>query len=138
MMLLGTQRINDQGHLEIGGVDTVSLAKEFGTPLYVVDEAAFRQKAGDYLQAFRARYPKIEVSYAGKAFLCTGFCKVVEQSGLRLDVASGGELFTALRAGFPVERLSMHGNNKSLEELQMALDARVGHIVIDNFLEIDL
>ena len=138
MMLLGTQRINGQGHLEIGGVDTVSLAKEFGTPLYVVDEAAFRHKAADYLQAFRARYPKVEVSYAGKAFLCTGFCKVVEQSGLRLDVASGGELFTALRAGFPVERLSMHGNNKSVEELQMALDARVGHIVIDNFLEIDM
>ncbi len=138
MMLLGTQRVNEAGHLEIGGVDTTRLAAEFGTPLYVIDEAAFRAKARAYLSAFRARYPRVEVSYAGKAFLCTGFCKVVEQEGLNLDVASGGELFTALRAGFPAERISLHGNNKSVEELRMALEARVGHIIIDNFLEIDL
>jgi diaminopimelate decarboxylase len=137
MMLLGTQRVNAAGHLEIGGVDTTRLAEEFGTPLYVMDEATIRTKARKYLAAFRARYPKVEVSFASKAFLCSGICKLVEQEGLRLDVASGGELFTALRAGFPVERISLHGNNKSDEELQMALDARVGHIVVDNFLEID-
>lgn len=137
MMLLGTQRVNSAGHLEIGGVDVTRLAEEFGTPLYVMDEAVIRQKAREYLAAFRARYPKVEVSFAGKAFLCTGICKLIEQEGLRLDVASGGELFTALRAGFPVDRISLHGNNKSDEELRMALDARVGHIVVDNFLEID-
>lgn len=138
MMLLGTQRVNAAGHLEIGGVDTVELAKEYGTPLYVMDEAAIRKNAREYLAAFRAVYPKVEVSFAGKAFLCAGICKLIEQEGLNLDVASGGELFTALRGGFPAERITVHGNNKSEEELQMALEARVGHIVIDNFYEIDL
>ena len=137
-MLLGTQRVNDAGHLEIGGVDVTALAAEYGTPLYIMDEANIRQKAREYLAAFRARYPKVEVSFAGKAFLCTGICKLIEQEGLRLDVASGGELYTALQAGFPVDRISLHGNNKSREELQMGLDARVGHIVVDNFYEIDL
>lgn len=137
MMLLGTQRVNAAGHLEIGGVDAVELAERFGTPLYVMDEAAIRKNARDYLAAFRARYPRVEVSFAGKAFLCKGICKVVEQEGLSLDVASGGELYTALQAGFPAERITVHGNNKSVEELEMALEARVGHLVIDNFLEID-
>lgn len=138
MMLLGTQRVNSQGHLEIGGVDLVSLAQEYGTPLYIMDEAAIRKNCRDYLAAFRSRYPKVEVSFASKAFLCTGICKVIEQEGLSLDVASGGELFVALRAGFPVERITLHGNNKSAEELRMALDAGIGHIVVDNFYEIDL
>ena len=137
MMLLGTQRINAEGHLEIGGVDTIRLAAEYGTPLYVMDEAAIRQKARAYFTAFRSRYPHVEVSFAGKAFLCAGICPLIEQEGLRLDVASGGELYTALRAGFPADRISLHGNNKTGEELQMALDARVGHIIIDNFLELD-
>ncbi|HTE19611.1 MAG TPA: diaminopimelate decarboxylase [Armatimonadota bacterium] len=137
MMLLGTQRVNGRGCLEVGGVDVTDLAAQFGTPLYVMDEAAVREKARDYLAAFRARYPRVEVSFAGKAFLCTGICKLIEQEGLRLDVASAGELHTALRGGFPADRISLHGNNKSVDELQMALDARVGHIVIDNFYEID-
>jgi len=137
MMLLGTQRVNARGQLEIGGVDVTRLAEEFGTPLYIMDEQAIRRNARDYLAAFRARYPQVEVSFAGKAFLCAGICKLVEQEGLNLDVASGGELYTALHAGFPRERISLHGNNKSVEELQMALDARIGHIVIDNFTEIE-
>jgi len=137
MMLLGTQRVNSRGRLEIGGVDLVDLAAEFGTPLYVMDEQAIRANARGYLAAFRARYPKVEVSFAGKAFLCQGICKLIEQEGLNLDVASGGELYTALKAGFPTARISLHGNNKSVEELRMALEARVGHIVIDNFQEID-
>jgi diaminopimelate decarboxylase len=138
MMLLGTQRINERGHLEIGGVDTTTLAAEFGTPLYVMDEAALRQKCRDYRSAFGKRYPKVAISYASKAFICAGICKVIQQEGLNLDVASGGELYTALHAGFPTRRITVHGNNKSVEELRMALDARVGHIVIDNFYEIDL
>jgi diaminopimelate decarboxylase len=138
MMLLGTQRVNARGQLEIGGVEATALAREFGTPLYVMDEQAIRQNARDYLAAFRARYPKVEVSFAGKAFLCAAICKLIEQEGLNLDVASGGELYTALYAGFPAKRITLHGNNKSVEELKMALDARVGHIVIDNLYEIDL
>ncbi len=136
MLLLGTQRVNEAGHLEIGGVDAVQLAVDFGTPLYVMDEVALRTRCREYLAAFRSRYPRVEVSFAGKAFLCSGICPVIRQEGLRLDVASGGELYTALRAGFPADRISLHGNNKSLEELEMALDAGVGHIIVDNFLEL--
>jgi diaminopimelate decarboxylase len=138
MMLLGTQRLNPRGHLEIGGVDVTRLAAEFGTPLYVLDEAAFRGRCRDYLAAFQSRWPQVGVSFAGKAFLCAGICRIIQQEGLSLDVASGGELYTAQRAGFPMERVTLHGNNKSEEELRMALEARVGHIVIDNFREIEL
>jgi diaminopimelate decarboxylase len=138
MMLLGTQRVNAQGELEIGGVAASRLVREFGTPLYVMDEAALRDNCRRYLAAFRSRWPRVQPSFAGKAFLCTGICRVVEQEGFSLDVASGGELFTALQASFPADRISLHGNNKSVEELRMALDARVGHIIIDNSLEIDL
>lgn len=136
MLLLGTQRVNEAGHLEIGGVDAVQLAVDFGTPLYVMDEVALRTRCREYLAAFRSRYPRVEVSFAGKAFLCSGICPVIRQEGLRLDVASGGELYTALKAGFPADRISLHGNNKSLEELEMALNAGVGHIIVDNFLEL--
>jgi diaminopimelate decarboxylase len=138
MLLLGTQRINEVGHLEIGGCDAVQLAREWGTPLYVMDEAAIRQRCRAFLQAFGTRYPRIEVAYAGKAFLCAGMCRIVEQEGLNLDVASGGELFTALRAGFPPRRISLHGNNKSREELRMALEAGIGRIIVDNLHELDL
>jgi diaminopimelate decarboxylase len=137
-MLLGTQRINDQGHLEVGGCDTVEMARRFGTPLYVMDEASIRRRCREYLQAFRSRYPHVEVSFAGKAFLCKAICPIIEQEGLNLDVASGGELFTALSAGFPPERIALHGNNKSLEELQMAVEAGIGRIIVDNMYEIDL
>jgi diaminopimelate decarboxylase len=137
MMLLGTQRINAVGHLEIGGVDVTDLAQEYGTPLYVMDEQALRKNVRDYLAAFRLRYPRVDVSFASKAFLCTGICKIFEQEGAALDVASGGELFTALRAGFPPARISVHGNNKPPEELKMALAAQVSRIVIDNFNELD-
>lgn len=136
MLLLGTQRVNEAGHLEIGGVDAVQLAVDFGTPLYVMDEVALRTRCREYLAAFRSRYPRVEVSFAGKAFLCSGICPIIRQEGLRLDVASGGELYTALKAGFPADGISLHGNNKSLEELEMALDAGVGHIIVDNFLEL--
>src|SRR5438093_3494832 len=137
-MLLGTQSVNGRGHLEIGGCDTVELARRFGTPLYVMDEALIRQNCRDYLAAFRARYPRVEVSFASKAFLCKAICPIIEQEGLNLDVASGGELFTALAAGFPAERIALHGNNKSAEELQMAVEARIGRIIVDNLYELDL
>jgi diaminopimelate decarboxylase len=138
-MLLGTQTINSRGHLEIGGCDTVELAQEFGTPLYVMDEATIRRNCREFLRAFAERYlPGVDVYYAGKAFLCKAICRIVQEEGLRLDVASAGELHTALRAGFPPERIALHGNNKSLAELKMALASGVGRIVIDNFLEFSL
>lgn len=137
-MLLGTQRIDAAGNLEIGGCDTTRLAAEFGTPLYIVDEAALRANCRNYAAAFRKRYPKTEVYFAGKAFLTLAIARIVEQEGLNLDVASAGELYVALKAGFPPKRLALHGNNKSLEELTMAVENGVGHIVLDNFHEIDL
>lgn len=137
-MLLGTQQINAEGHLEIGGCDTTRLAAEFGTPLYVMDEAAIRANCRAYLTAFAARYPRNEICYASKAFLTLAMAALVAQEGLSMDVASLGELHVALEAGFPPERLSLHGNNKSKAELQAALDAKVGHIIVDNFYELEM
>jgi len=137
-MLLGTQRINSAGHLEIGDCDVTRLAAEFGTPLYVMDEVLIRENCRAYRAAFQARYPKNVICYAGKAFLTTAMCRIIEEEGLSLDVAALGELYTALRAGFPRKRINLHGNNKSREELEMAVGRRIGHVVVDNFLEIEM
>ena len=137
-MLLGTQRVNERGHLEIGGCDVVDLARRFGTPLYVMDESTIRDNCRRYKEAFGSRYPRVQIAYASKAFLCTAMCKLVETEGLWMDVASGGELYTARVARFPAERLVFHGNNKSPQELQDALDYGVGRIVVDNREELEL
>lgn len=136
-MYLGTQRVNAQGHLEIGGCDTVALAAEFGTPLYVMDEATIRANCRGFVAAFEARYKGgCRVSYASKAFLVQAVARIVEQEGLDIDVASGGELYTVLTAGFPAERVLYHGNYKSDEEIAMGLDAGVGRFVVDNVHEL--
>ena len=119
-MLQGTQRVNSRGHLEVGGVDALELAREFGTPLYVVDEAALRANLRNYKAAFEARYPKNEIYYASKAALTLAHARLVAQEGCNMDVASLGELHVALQAGFPPARLALHGNNKSREELEAA------------------
>lgn len=138
-MLLGTQKVNGAGHLEIGGCDTVKLAEEFGTPLYVLDEQHIRDNCRKYVESLK-RYYKGEsrVVYAGKAFLTLGMCRIIEEEGLWLDVSSGGELYTALKADFPPQRIVMHGNNKSVEELSLALENGVGRIVVDNLYELEL
>jgi diaminopimelate decarboxylase len=135
-MLLGTQRVNTRGHLEIGGCDAVELAQQFGTPLYVMDEQAIRENCRRYRAAFDARYPKNDISFASKSYLNLAICKVMQQEGIGLDVASAGELYTAIKAVFPMEHVLMHGNNKSEAELQMALDHGVGRVVVDNFWEL--
>lgn len=137
MMLLGTQRINGSGHLEIGGCDAVELAERFGTPLYVMDEELIRSNCRRYLTTFRQLYDDVEVAFAGKSFMTAAMCRLIDQEGLYLDVASAGELHTALTAGFPMERIIFHGNNKSVEELQMSIDLGVGRVVVDNFLELE-
>ena len=137
-MLLGTQRINAQGHLEIGGCDTTELAAEFGTPLYVIDEATVRANCRNYLAAFAARYPRNEIYNASKAFLTLAMARLIAQEGLYMDVASLGELYVALQAGFPVDRIALHGNNKSRLELELAVESRIKHIIVDNFFELDL
>lgn len=136
MYLHGTSRVNEQGHLEIGGCDTTELVKRFGTPLYVYDEALIRDKCRSYVKAFQDSGFSFQVAYASKAFSTLAMCKLIEEEGLSLDVVSGGELYTALQAGFPAERIHFHGNNKSLEEIDMALEAGIGCFVIDNFYEL--
>ncbi|NUU75789.1 diaminopimelate decarboxylase [Paenibacillus xylanilyticus] len=138
MYLHGTSKINAHGHLEIGGVDTTDLKEQFGTPLYVVDEQLVRDRCREYMDAFRASGLGFQVAYASKAFCVMAMCALAAEEGLSLDVVSDGELFTALQAGFPAERIHFHGNNKTLEEIEMALDAEIGCFVVDNFNELHL
>ena len=138
MHLYGTQTINDQGHLTIGGTDSVELAKEYGTPLYVYDIQLFRDRAKAFQETFEKAGIGYQVAYASKAFSTIAIYQVAAEEKLSLDVVSAGELYTAVKAGFPVEKIHFHGNNKSLEELQMAFEVGVGCIVVDNFHEIDL
>ncbi len=138
MLSFGTQSINEEGHLTIGGCDTVELAQRFGTPLYVLDEALVRENCRSYRRAFGERYPDVEVAFAGKALLCQGICAIMRQEGLALDVASRGELHTALTAGFPPARIHLHGNCKTEADLTMALEAGVNRIVVDSLPELDL
>lgn len=138
MKLQGTMRVNSAGHLEIGGSDAVDLAEKFGTPLYVMDESQIRDNCREYVKAFAKHYPKAEVIYASKVFSTMAMCNLIEEEDMGLDVVSGGELYTALKANFPANRIYFHGNNKSPEELMMALNARIGRIIVDNFYELEL
>ncbi len=138
MYFHGTSKVNDKGHLEIGGVDTVDLANKYGTPLYIYDVELIRNRARGFKQTFDDLGIKAQVAYASKAFSTVAMIQLVEQEGLSLDVVSGGELYTALAAEFPVDRIHFHGNNKSREELEMALTNNIGCIVVDNFHEIHL
>ena len=131
-------RLNERGRLEVGGCDAIELAREHGTPAYVVAEDDLRARARAFVQAGRdAGHPDLRVVFASKAFPCAAVLALFAQEGLWCDVASGGELHLALAAGFPPERIVLHGNAKSHAELEMALDRRVGLIVIDNFDEIE-
>jgi diaminopimelate decarboxylase len=131
-------RLNERGHLEVGGCDTIELAREFGTPAYVVAEDDLRARARTFLQAGRdAGHEDFHVVFASKAFPCSAVLALFAQEGLWCEAASGGELYLALQAGFRPERIVLHGNAKSEAELRMALRHRVGAIVVDNFDEIE-
>lgn len=133
-----TLKINGKGHLEIGGADCVDLAEKFGTPLYVMDEAYIRNMCSVYRDAIEKYYDGNGlVLYASKAFSCLAVYKIVKQENIGIDVVSGGELFTALKAGFPADKIYMHGNNKLLSELEYALQNDVGTIVVDSYSELD-
>ncbi|MET7962968.1 diaminopimelate decarboxylase [Micromonospora zamorensis] len=121
------------GAVAVAGLSVRDIAAEFGTPVYVLDEADLRSRCRD----FRAAFPTEDVFYAGKAFLCRAVVRMIAEEGLHLDVCTGGELATALSAGMPPERIGFHGNNKSVAELSRALDAGVGRIIVDSFTEID-
>ena len=131
-------QINEQGHVAIGGVDTLDLAKQFGTPLVAYDVSAIRNQIHHFQSVFEDNHVSYEVSYASKAFASIAMFQVINEEGGHIDVVSGGELYTAIKAGFPMERVSFHGNNKSAAELEMAVDNHVGVIMLDNFHEIEL
>ncbi|WP_199178133.1 diaminopimelate decarboxylase [Mycobacterium hubeiense] len=122
------------GVVAIAGVKVTDIAAEFGTPVFVIDEDDFRSRCREMANAFGGGQ---NVRYAAKAFLCTEIARWVDEEGLALDVASGGELAVALHAGFPAERIALHGNNKSLDELTAAVKAGVGHVVLDSMTEIE-
>lgn len=138
MEFQGTAKVNRLGHLEIGGVDTVQLAEKYGTPLYVYDVALIRERARSFKKTFDKAGITAQVAYASKAFSTVAMVQLAEEEGLSLDVVSGGELYTALAAGFPVEKIHFHGNNKSYEELVMAIEHNIGCIVVDNFHELEM
>ncbi|MBZ4646823.1 MAG: diaminopimelate decarboxylase [Clostridia bacterium] len=132
-------KVNKLNHLEIGGCDAVELAKEYGTPLYIMDEGLIRKYCKIYKNSMDKYYDGNGlVLYASKAFCTLYMCKIVEQEGLGLDVVSGGELYTALKAKFPVEKIYFHGNNKTYDELQLAVENNVGRIVVDNMFELEI
>ena len=130
--------IDKLGHLLIGGCDAVKLAADFGTPLYVFDEPTLRSKAAEFKDEFRKRYADVTINYSCKAFINKTLLKLFIDEGLGLDVVSGGEIGYARYAGFPANRIDFPGNNKAADELALALDTGVSHIVVDNFHELKM
>ena len=133
MLVSRSLGINDQGRLTVGGCDAVELCKEFGTPLYVMDENAIRHNCQAFRESIEKYYDgKGRCLFASKAFTCLAMAKIIQQEGLGMDVVSGGELATAIRAGVDPKLLCFHGNNKTADELSYALEQGVGRIVVDN------
>ena len=130
--------INEKGNLTIGGVDTIALAKEYGTPLYVMDENLIRENCRSFKDSIEKFYNSEGlVCYASKAFCCKEICRIMKDEGIGLDVVSGGELFTAINVDFPTEKICFHGNNKTEDELTLALSYGVGRIIVDNIYELE-
>ena len=133
MFISDALKINEKGNLTIGGCDAVGLASKYGTPLYVMDEMQIRRNCREYKNALDLSYDsKGMILYAGKAFLTKAVCKIADEEGLGLDVVSGGELYTAIKAGFTPEKIFFHGNIKTKEEIKMAIDYGIGCFVIDS------
>jgi len=132
-----SDHINEKGHFLFGGWDTVELAGRFGTPLYVISEEMIRARCRSVRETFLNRWENVFAVYAGKAFLPLAMCRIVQSEGLGLDLVSGGELYTALAAGFPPEKTFFHGNSKTREELRFALSSGVGRIVVDSMSELE-
>ncbi|OGI06712.1 MAG: diaminopimelate decarboxylase [Candidatus Melainabacteria bacterium RIFCSPLOWO2_02_FULL_35_15] len=133
-----TLGINKTGHLTIAGLDITELVKKYGTPLYVIDELTFRHNANEYINSLKKYYDNFLILYAAKAFACKKIFKLANEMGLGLDVVSGGELYTAIKSSFNSSNIYFHGNNKSEEELHLAIRNNTGRIVCDNFYELEL
>lgn len=130
--------VNEKGHLTIGGADTVELAEKYGTPAYIFDENEIRNNLREFKKSIDENYGGNGlVVYASKAFCCKEMCRICAQEGTGIDVVSGGELYTALSVGFPTDRIVFHGNNKTYDELVMAVTNNVGRIIVDNVTELE-
>ena len=138
MLISENLNVNEKGNLEIGNVDTIDLVKEHKTPLYVMDEDVIRKNCRSFKASIEKFYGDGLVCYASKTFCCKEMCRIINDEGLGLDISSGGELYTAMSVDFPADKLVFHGNNKTDEELKLALDYGVGRIVVDNFDELSL
>lgn len=136
--LKDTVKINEKNHLEIAGVDTIDLTKKYGTPLMIYDIKTVRNNINEFKEALTSYTEDYEISYASKAFSSVAMYQILKQEKISIDVVSGGELYLAKQAGFPAEKINFHGNNKSLEELEDALDYKIGHIIVDNFHELEM
>ena len=132
-----TTGVNSTGNLEIGGCDLVELAEKYGTPLYVLDEETIRAVCRDYKKAF-AKYPKIHMMYASKALCVSAVTKILDNEGFGFDTVSAGEIYTVYKAGVDISHVLFNGNNKSFDELSLALELGVGRISVDNFFELAL
>ncbi|MDR1326795.1 MAG: diaminopimelate decarboxylase, partial [Heliobacteriaceae bacterium] len=132
-----TTKVNDSGNLEVGGCDLTELAREYGTPLYVIDEATLRGICRDYKSAFAA-YPKVNMMYASKALCTAATSAILASEGFGFDAVSGGEIYTIHKSGADMSKVLFNGNNKSAAELKLALDLGVGRISVDNFFELSL
>lgn len=133
-----TSKINSKGHMEIGGCDTVDLVKEYGTPVYVLDEVTVRGKCREYRTAFKDKYSNFLVCYASKALCASALLKIIQDEGMGVDASSGGELYTAKRAGCNLANVYFHGNNKTERELEDAVNMGIGRVVVDNYDELSL
>lgn len=134
MILFGASKI-EGNNLIIGGIKAKDLAKDYGTPLYVMDEQLLIDNCRDYVKYFKVNSENNRVAFAGKAFLTLEMCRLIEREGLYLDVVSGGELYTAYKANFPMEKIYFHGNNKTLEEIEFGIKLGVGRFIVDNLWE---
>ena len=132
-----TTQINENGNLSIGGCDLVELADKYGTPLYVIDEKTLRSICSDYKKAFE-KYPKTKMMYASKALCTSAIARILDEEGFGFDTVSGGEIYTLYKAGIDMEKVLFNGNNKSYDELSLALEVGVGRISVDNFFELAL
>lgn len=136
-LLYDNLNINEAGHLTIGGVDAVSLAEEYGTPLYVLDENIIRKKCRIYTEAMTRYFGNGSVPlFAGKALCFKGIYPIVEEEGLSADVVSPGEIYTALATGFPAEKIYFHGNNKTDQDIRYGLEQHIGYFIVDNLNEL--
>ena len=136
MKLFGTMEIREN-ELFIGGVSTTNLVKKYKSPLYVMDEQLLRDICRNYYKCFKCNEDN-RVAFAGKAFLTLEMCRLIHEEGLNLDVVSGGELYTAYMAGFPMEKVYFHGNNKTLDEIKLGVEKRVGRFIVDNLEEMEM